>query len=89
MKQSNCRSCGESIIWAVLPSGKKCPMDAQQYNKATMNTERIAVYSLDEIGNDVVATKLERSELLESTQFYVSHFGTCPNAQHHSRKGGK
>ena len=62
-------------------------MDAQPYNLATMDTTRIAVYDLDEEGRDVVATSLDKSTLLDSTQFYVSHFGTCPNAATHSRKG--
>lgn len=86
MRTTTCRSCGESIIWAVLPSGKKCPMDAQTYTKATMPTERIAVDELETFGGDVSATSLDKTQLGDATPFYVSHFGTCPNASHHSKK---
>jgi len=86
MKTTACRSCGEPIIWATLPSGKKCPMDASMYNRLEMPTERIHVYSLSEEGKEVAAASIDKAALLDTTRFYISHFSTCPNADHHRGK---
>ena len=85
---STCRSCGESIIWTTLPSGKKCPMDAEPINLALVPSPSTPCYDLewDNQGKDVEATKWDRAEILESTQFYISHFSTCPQAQEHSKR---
>ena len=82
---AQCRSCGASIIWIKLTSGKSMPCDAEP-----------VTYWADDKGDDKVVTKSGEvvrarlsGEASEATGIgYISHFATCPNADIH-RKGGR
>lgn len=82
---TKCRSCGTDIIWAVLPSGKKCPLDAEPITLALKPSPHTSCYDLEWRGANVYAFTGERT-LDEDSTFYVSHFATCPNAREHSKK---
>jgi hypothetical protein len=79
---SECRSCGALVRWAVMPGGKRMPLDADPSPEGT-----IALHS-----DGVQAAVLSRKDLTflnaeERERLYVSHFATCPNAARHRRRG--
>ena len=70
MKMSECRSCGEQIIWTVTSTGKKMPVDADTSSEGT--------FRLEESGDqmDVVAVFAKKGS---EPELHVSHFATCPD----------
>lgn len=83
---TTCRSCGASIYWTILPSGKKCPMDVQKYTADTMDIKRIPVYEIEQEGRDLIATPLDKALVKENGQeFHVSHFATCESRDQHRK----
>lgn len=76
MKLSQCRSCGDPIIWTVTSKGKRMPVDADPVHEPRG-------FRLEEDGDQVNAVFTAdpgAGELL-----YVSHFSTCPQADAHRR----
>lgn len=87
--KSTCRSCGASIYWTTLPSGKKCPMDAEKQTSETIDISRIPVYEIEQEGNQLVATPLNKDLVRENGQeFHVSHFATCESREQHRKPQG-
>lgn len=89
MKFTNCKSCGKRIVWAILPSGKNCPVDAGFYTKDGIDLNKVTPYTLEtDEGGAVRATALDKKPLFadDTLDFRVSHFATCPNAAKHSKK---
>ncbi len=76
MKISACRTCGAEIIWAEMPSGKRCPFDVEPSSAGQ--------WDLEEDRGTVLAVSLQRAEG-SGEEGYTSHFATCPNAATHRR----
>jgi hypothetical protein len=86
--RGTCRSCGASMVWAKMGSGKPNPLDLETvdqlgvgtvaYNPATGSGRAL---TRDDIDSGRAATWGERG-----VTFHLSHFATCPNARRH--KGG-
>lgn len=80
MAEVECRSCGAAIVWAVLPSGKAVPLDAQPVVGGN-----VAAYR-DHTGT-LQARVLKAGEEPAAVEHRgVSHFATCPNAHEHRRR---
>ena len=64
-----CRTCQAPIIWAVTPSGRRMPLDAEprEGGNVTLRADGVAI-----VGG-------------EGAVRYVSHFVTCPQAGQHRR----
>jgi hypothetical protein len=73
-----CRTCKQPMIWAVLPSGKACPFDANHNEMEGTHT-----LHYDQSTNTVRAVPL--AEGTRSPLARQSHFKTCPQASSHSR----
>ena len=73
---AKCAACGAPLIYAVnIKTGNKIPLDA-----------RSVVYRVYETKSGII--ECAREELEGEDFLAVSHFATCPKAQHFS-KGGK
>jgi hypothetical protein len=83
---SNCRSCGARILWARTENGKAIPLDAQPREDGTF-------FALDQGAADKNLLALHVSSpkpaAIEAQRMglskRVSHFATCPSAQHHRK----
>lgn len=64
MTVSTCKSCGASIVWVVLPSGKSAPLDERPFT----------AWVLDAAGAQ------EGSPKGRPIQVRQSHFATCGQA---------
>jgi len=78
---SNCRSCGATIKWIKLESGKSMPVDPDI-------TESLEVGDIfvTENGATVKVTLDNLRELEEGPMGYISHFSTCPQADDWRKK---
>lgn len=84
---TGCRSCHEAVIWALLPSGKRCPMHAVPFTSDTHDiTKSPPIYALTLKAQGVVAQVIPKENLPPGQAFYLSHFAVCPNAAQHSKK---
>lgn len=92
MKLSQCRSCGDPIIWTITTNGKRMPVDADPV--VAPRGFRIDEELLDEAqmgfndddlrpGKEIVATFTAAPAPHE--RVYQSHFATCPQAAEHRR----
>jgi hypothetical protein len=70
MDRATCRSCGASIFWVVMPSGKRMPVDTVPSPRGTV--------VLDGNGCGHVDTGPGRAK-------FTSHFATCIHASKHRR----
>lgn len=75
-----CKSCDGSIAWALLPSGKLMPVDAQPVPDGNIAARR------DERGDLLARVLKNGDELAEGERRGTSHFATCPNAAAHRRR---
>jgi hypothetical protein len=71
---TTCRSCGAEIIFVVMPSGKRNPLDAHPSEKGNVKIEN---------GNGVIVPPGSEHGLR------LSHFSTCPNAKTFRKKDRK
>lgn len=75
-----CKSCSGAIEWAILPTGKLMPLDAQPVADGNIAARR------DDRG-DLVARVLKVGEQpADGERRGTSHFATCPNAAAHRRR---
>lgn len=66
---ARCKSCGAAILWLIMTSGKRMPVDAKPEKRIVLDE---TPDEPPELRGSVVDT-------------YVSHFQTCPNAAQHRR----
>lgn len=70
MKETNCKSCGASIIWMVMESTKRPhPFNAKPVT-----------------GWHETGLTFGDARVVTSGRYYVSHFATCPNAKEHRKE---
>ena len=80
MSEARCKGCGDLILWVTMEkSGKPKPLNAVPTDRGTVQRFR---------GDDGrwygrVLTPIER---LPVGRLYVSHFATCPKADHFRRR---
>ena len=77
-KVQHCRGCGAEIIWIRTPTGKAMPCDAQPVAFRPSGT-----------GGEMVVTpdgRVVRADVVKGVGSgslgYISHFATCPAADH-------
>lgn len=77
---ATCGSCDAAIVWALLPSGKRMPLDATPAPDGNIAARRDA-------NGDLHARVLKAGdEPADGERRGTSHFSTCPNAAAHRRK---
>ncbi len=76
MDQGKCESCGADVLWAITAKGKRCCYDVTEVEDS--KEKRVYAYQPDSEG------KMQRVE--PGAKGHQNHFGTCPNAAHHSKK---
>jgi hypothetical protein len=71
---SACRSCGASVTWVVLPSGKRMPLDAVSTDDGThVMSGAYAPGEPHAVPVDLLTPA--------STPRFKSHFATCPDSK--------
>lgn len=76
-----CTSCPAAIDWALLPSGKRVPVD---HDSAGDPRGTLAVQRLDD--GTLIARVLKGAEEPGAAEKRgTSHFATCPNAAQHRK----
>jgi len=92
---SQCKSCGGSIIWAIMPSGKRCPFDAEPLSEGSPRHGAYVLFPgtrrtiADDERRAVPLADWKPAPLPEGTPppVHRAHFATCPQAaQHRHRK---
>lgn len=73
---SACRSCHAEVVWVVLTTGRRMPLDPAPVERGTVVLDRP-----DNLGRVVPAS----AEVPEGTPRFAPHFATCPNASAHRR----
>jgi hypothetical protein len=68
-----CDSCGAPIIWIEDQNGTIIPL----------NKTRVRIYNIDADGNGWFVEEITNGKPRLN---HISHFLTCPNATHHSKK---
>jgi hypothetical protein len=71
---SACRSCGAPIRWVITVNDKRMPVDDEPVpdGNVLLDGDRATVIDPGQL-------------LLDDPPRFVSHFATCPNADHHRR----
>lgn len=72
MSEEKCKGCGKTIIWGMTEDGKKIPLDPAP-----------PVYTLSGFASPVDSRYSEVARA-KRTDFMVSHFATCPQADRFS-----
>lgn len=70
---SQCATCKAEIVWAVTPTGKAMPVDPDPVDNGNL--------VLDVDARPVSVRPPELTDDPEGPR-HVSHFATCPDAQH-------
>lgn len=88
---SQCRSCGERIMFIRMKSGKSMPVNPTfvNFKNNPGGKDRIVLPSGDVIvlpSGDVIACDANVSVEDADGYGYVSHFATCPMAGKHRRR---
>lgn len=75
--ESKCRSCGALVLWVeMVPTGKKKPLDAVPTEQGTIERRR------GKVSSKWFGRVVPSSERVPGSRLYVSHFATCPDAEH-------
>ena len=77
-----CRSCGASIKWIRMTSGKAAPVDP--YLRTIVINE--GKESLITETGIVIRGRFASYDEGANASGYISHFATCPNAAAHRRR---
>jgi predicted secreted protein len=76
-KQTICQSCDGAVFWARTEAGKAMLVDAESRSDG----------NLELLDDDPPRVRVVRPDQPTMTGHrYVSHFGTCPNADSHRRR---
>lgn len=81
---ARCRTCRAPVVWAVLPSGRRIPLDPEPDPAGRVRLEAIGP------GTDRAAVVLNTGDAEDARAageaLYTSHFATCPQADQHRRR---
>lgn len=80
--RSCCRTCGATVRWVTLDSGRALPLDPHPTVRGNVRVDEATGRAT------VLDAEAMRSNTLSATPspLYVAHFATCPDAATH-RKG--
>lgn len=87
---SSCRSCGAPVEWVrTSPEGKVMPLDPAPRDDG--NLVRTGARSSTRMGTDVDVVRYVDTDTpalpgIDPPDRYVSHFATCPHADHWRRR---
>lgn len=82
-EQAKCSSCGAAIIWAVMPSGKRMPLDAEpDQGKGCI---RVIPLGDGSVRGEILKDVELQDAATALVPLFVSHFATCPNAKAHRK----
>lgn len=73
-----CGSCKAPVIWAVLASSRRIPIDAEPCEQGNVSLSRQPY--------GVLATPVKAMLAFGRKDLRRSHFATCPNAQKHRQE---
>jgi len=81
---ARCTACGASLVFAVLASGKRIPMDPEPSDRGNVACRIVE-------GRGLVAHVFGKADATEARAagavLYLSHFATCPDvARFRNRK---
>lgn len=80
--RESCRSCGASITWVTMDTGKSMPIDWQPN---PLGNVAVRPHGRDQkLHGRVVSGAKPLDESCE--RLGMSHFATCPNATSHRRR---
>lgn len=83
MKKSTCRGCGAPLVWIRTAAGKSMPCDAEP---VLYKAREGAAGKIVTPNGEVLSCDLD-VEPDEATGIgYISHFGTCPQAERFRKK---
>ena len=73
---AECNSCGATIFWVIMPSGKRMPLDAKPdpNGKVVLHDDGKHAFAPGAGGD-------------EPAMRFPSHFATCPHAANHRKHG--
>lgn len=80
---SRCKSCGATIKWITMRSGKAMPVDTK---KVVYWKKEGAAGKVITPDGDVVSCMFSGDPSEATGVGYISHFSTCPNAGAHRRR---
>lgn len=67
---SRCRSCGRTVTWVVMPSGRRNPVEVCE----------------DPTQANIVIEGVEGRVVAPGQGTHISHFSTCPDAESFRRR---
>lgn len=81
---TRCRTCGAPIVWAVLPSGRRMPVDRDPSPAGQIRLETDGETDGETDRRAVVLNAADASAARHAGEaLYLSHFATCPDADGH------
>lgn len=84
---SECRSCGATLKWVKSRNDKNVPLDLPPVIVTLSDRgEPHDIEGFDADGNRIYGMTVD-AETDGTTELYVCHFETCPNAEQHRRRG--
>lgn len=76
---TECRSCGDPIVWTITHNGKRMPVDADPSSDGNVRLDD------DPVGDKTLSTVLSGRLLRDARErdvpLHTSHFATCLQAQ--------
>lgn len=81
---AKCKSCGATIIWVGMQSGKSMPCDARQV--AYWEDKKGEATIITPNGETVRAT-LQAQRTPPTGVGFIPHWATCPQAQNFKKRG--
>lgn len=82
-----CEACGARLIWALTPTGKRAPVDAQESQDGT-----VLVLAPPALGNFlavVLSAKALEQARAAKLRLRTNHFATCEHAEQFRKLGSK
>lgn len=73
-----CRTCEAPIFWAITDGGKRMPVDLRPVDDGNL-----VIVGLADVPRVTVVE--QSAPMLDDPPRYVSHFATCPDAEHHRK----
>ena len=74
-----CKSCRRLVYWAHTPAGKRMPVDAEPSEGGRL------VLTYSRRANRLLVEQLQPAKHEATRRRYLSHFVTCPHADHFRR----
>lgn len=81
---ARCRTCRAPVVWAVLPSGRRIPLDPEPDPAGRVRLD--AIGPATDRAAMVLPTDEAEAAHAAGEDLYVSHFATCPQADQHRRR---